>query len=197
MDAVTEISQLVLGERQARDRGWWDQLRSAYAADSVVRLSWFTGSGPDFVTASQQMVARGDSAVHRLSPPVVRLNGDRALVELPGIIEVRTTVDDVDVDVESWARLWYRIERQAGRWLIAALDPVYERDTLTAVYPGTLLTVTPADVAAFRPAYRFLSHVLSRRGYSVADDLYGDDRPQQAGEFYRHSFAWLGVNPAR
>jgi SnoaL-like domain len=194
MDAVTEISQLVLQERQARDRGWWDRLRSAYATDSTVRLSWFTGSGRDFVTASQQMMDRGDVAVHRLSPPVVHLNGDRALVELPGIIEVRTTVAGVDVDLESRARLWYRTERRAGRWLIVALDPVYERDTLTAVYPGTELTVTPADVAAFRPAYRFLSYVLSQRGYSVGDDLYGDDHPDHAGEFYRHSFAWLGVD---
>ncbi len=195
MDAITEISQLVLGERQARDRGWWDRLRLAYAPDSVVRLSWFTGSGPDFVTASQQMVARGDTAVHRLSPPVVRLNGDRALVELPATIEVRTTVNDAEIDVESRTRLWYRTERQAGRWLIVALDPIYERDTITSVYPGTDLAVTAADVAAFRPAYRFLAYVLSQRGYTPGDDLYGDDRPDQAEEFYQHSFAWLGVDP--
>ncbi|HEX3753161.1 MAG TPA: nuclear transport factor 2 family protein [Streptosporangiaceae bacterium] len=131
MDAVTEISQLVLGERQARDRGWWDRMRAAYAPDSAVRLSWFQGSGPDFVAASEEMAARGDTAVHRLSPPVVRQRGDRALVEMPGVIEVRTTVDGVDVDVESRARLGYRAERHEDRWVIAALDPLYERDTLT------------------------------------------------------------------
>jgi hypothetical protein len=131
MDAVTEISQLVLGERQARDRGWWDRMRAAYAPDSAVRLSWFQGSGPDFLAASEEMAARGDTAVHRLSPPVVRQRGDRALVEMPGVIEVRTTVDGVDVDVESRARLGYRAERHEDRWVIAALDPLYERDTLT------------------------------------------------------------------
>jgi hypothetical protein len=195
VDAITEISQLVLGERQARDRAWWDQMRSAYATDSTVRLSWFTGSGPDFVAASQQMVGRGDKATHRLGPPVVRLNGDRALVELPAVIEVRTNVNDVELDVESSTRLCYRTERQAGRWLIVALDPIYERDTLTPVYPGTEFTVTPADVAAFRPAYRFLSWMLSQRGYPPDGDMYGDDRPDQAAEFYQHSFAWLGTTP--
>src|ERR1700753_3238229 len=51
MDAVTEISQLLLGERQARDRGWWDRMRAAYAPDSAVRLSWFPGTGPELVRA--------------------------------------------------------------------------------------------------------------------------------------------------
>ena len=44
MDVVTEISQLVLRERQGRDRGWWDQIRSCLAEDASVRLSWFRGS---------------------------------------------------------------------------------------------------------------------------------------------------------
>ena len=192
MDAVTEISQLLLGERQARDRGWWDRMRAAYAPDSTVRLSWFQGTGPDFVAASKQLAARGDTAVHRLSPPVIRQHGDRALVEMPGVIEGRTTVDGIDVDVESRARLCYRTERQDGRWLIAALDPLYERDTVTPVYPGTPLTITPADVAGFRPAYRFLSYVLSQRGYQLATDLFGDDRPEELGPFYQQAFSWLG-----
>ena len=191
MDAVTEISQLVLRERQARDRGWWDQMRASFAADAAVRLSWFRGTGADFVAESEQMAARGDAAVHRLSPPVVEQHGDRAVVELPAIIELRTTVDGVEVDLESRARLYFRAERREGRWLIVSFDPVYERDTLTAVYPGTALTVTPADVAAFRPAYRFLSYTLARRGYSIADDLYGDDRPEEAAAFYREAFSWL------
>src|ERR1700749_3477021 len=130
MDAVTEISQLLLGERQARDRGWWDRMRAAYAPDSTVRLSWFQGTGPDFVAASQQ--------------------------------------------------------------LAAALDPLYERDTVPPVSPGTPLTITPADVAGFRPAYRFLSYVLSQRGYQIATDLFGDDRPEELGSFYQQAFSWLG-----
>jgi hypothetical protein len=31
MDTVTEITQLVLRERQDRDRGWRDQMRSCFA----------------------------------------------------------------------------------------------------------------------------------------------------------------------
>jgi hypothetical protein len=191
MDAITEISQLVLIERQARDRGWWDQMRSCFAEDATVRLSWFRGTGVDFVAQSERMAARGDSAVHRLGPPVVQHRGDRALVTLPAVIEVRTVIDGTEADLASRARLYYRVERGAGRWLVVSLDPVYERDTLAAAYPGVTLPVGPAAVAAFRPSYRFLAYVLARRGYPIGDDLYGDDRPEEAAAFYAQALSWL------
>jgi hypothetical protein len=188
---ITEITQLVLHERQGRDRGWWDQMRSCFADDATVRLSWFRGSGTDFVAESEKMAGRGDAAVHRLSPPVVHHRDERALVELSAVIEMRTTLDGTEVDLASAARLYYRVERRDGRWLLVSLDPVYERDTLSAAHPGVQLAVGPQDVAAYRPSYRFLSYVFSRRGYTVGDDLYGDDRPHQATRFYNDAHAWL------
>ena len=188
---VSDITQLVLHERQGRDRSWWDQMRSCFAPDAVVRLSWFRGSGADFVAASERMAARGEASTHRLSPPVVHQEGDRAVVELPAVVEMRTTVDGVEVDLNSFARLLYRVERRAGRWLVVALDPVYERDTLAPSHPGTPLTVGPDAVAAFRPPYRFLAYVLTRLGYPIGEDLCGVDRPEAVTELYDAAFAWL------
>jgi hypothetical protein len=191
MDAVTEISQLVLRERQGRDRGRWDQMLACFAPDSRVRLSWFDGSGPEFVEASRAMAERGDQALHRLGPPVVEMVGERALVEMSAVIEVRTNLGDVEVDLASAARLYYRVERRGGRWLVVALDPVYERDTLTPAHPGVALAVGPSDVAAHRPSYRFLTHVLTARGYPIAQDLHGDDRPAEVAAFVDAALAWL------
>lgn len=64
MSDVTAITQLILRERQGRDRGWWDRMRAAFRPDSVVRLSWFSGTGPEFVRRSEEMSARGDLSVH-------------------------------------------------------------------------------------------------------------------------------------
>ncbi|WP_328604357.1 nuclear transport factor 2 family protein [Amycolatopsis sp. NBC_00345] len=190
---ITQITQLVLHERQGRDRGWWDQMRSCFTDDATVRLSWFRGSGAGFVAESEKMAARGDTAAHRLSPPVVHCHGDRALVELPAVIEMRTDLDGTQVDLASAARLCYRVERRDGRWLLASLDPVYERDSLAAAHPGVQLAVGPQDIAAYRPSYRFLSYVLSSRGYTIGDDLYGDDRPDQATRFYDDARTWLNA----
>ena len=51
MNDIAEVTQVVLRERRARDRGWWDQMRECIAPDAQIRLSWFRGSG-DFVAES-------------------------------------------------------------------------------------------------------------------------------------------------
>ena len=52
MNDIAEVTQVVLRERRARDRGWWDQMREFIAPDAQIRLSWFRGSRGDFVAES-------------------------------------------------------------------------------------------------------------------------------------------------
>ncbi|WP_411129241.1 nuclear transport factor 2 family protein [Streptomyces sp. x-19] len=191
MDDVTEVSQLILHERRSRDRGWWPEMRECLAADAAVRLSWFRGSGADFVTASQEMAVRGDSATHTLGPPVVDVLGARALVEVAAAIHMRSELNDTQVDLTSHTRLLYRAERRTGRWVIVSLDPVYERDNLLPSLPGTHLEIAPDALARARPSYRMLTHLLNARGYPIADDLYGDDRPTPVQRLYRSLSDWL------
>lgn len=188
---ITAVAQLVLHERLARDRGWWDRMRACYSEASTVRLSWFQGTGPGFVAASEEMAGRGDASTHRLAAPVVDVSGDRALAVVSAVIEVRTSLDGLEADLASYARLLYRAERSASGWLIAGLDPVYERDTLTPVLPGTTLRIAAADLAGLRAPYRMLGHVLRRRGYAVAQDLYGDDQPEAVRALETAAQDWL------
>jgi hypothetical protein len=67
-DDITLITQLVVRERESRGMGFWNRMRDCFYPDSVVNISWFQGSGPDFVTASQGMASRGMLAKHRLGP---------------------------------------------------------------------------------------------------------------------------------
>ena len=50
---VSAVSQLVLRERLSRDFGLWEQMRDCFYDDSVVRISWITASGPEFVRPFQ------------------------------------------------------------------------------------------------------------------------------------------------
>ena len=193
MSDTTDITQLILRERQGRDRGWWDQMRSAFRSDAIVRLSWFDGSGDDFVTRSQEMSGRGDLAVHRVQPPAVRLRGDRAHAEVAASVEMQIEFDGIPVHLISFTRLNYRLIRQDGTWGILSLDAIYERDTLTSALPGQSLVVAPADVADLRPSYALLALHLRRQGYLVGTDLLGDDRRDDVEEFYAKVDGWLGV----
>jgi len=106
-------------------------------------MSWFTGSGADFVRQTRAMAGRGAYAVHRLSPPAVRVPGDRALAELPLVIEWRIDVDGGEADLTSACRSQYRAERGAdGRWRIVRITSIYEKDTLVPSCPAPGLPST-------------------------------------------------------
>ena len=64
--------------------GRWEQMRECFWPDSVVRISWFRGNGPDFVTGSIDMARRGIPAKHRLGPVLVTLAGRSRHCELDG-----------------------------------------------------------------------------------------------------------------
>ncbi|MFH8387109.1 nuclear transport factor 2 family protein [Kitasatospora sp. NPDC018058] len=191
MNDVTAVAQLVLHERRARDRGWWDLMRECLAPDAAIRLSWFRGRGAAFIAASQEMAARGDAATHILSPATVDVVGDRAVVEIGAAIHLRGDLHGVEVDLTSHARLLYRAERRGGRWLITSLDPVYEYDSLAPSTPGTAVRLKVDVLARARPSYRMLTCLLSAKDYTIADDLYGDDRPEPVRQLYRTLFDWL------
>jgi hypothetical protein len=88
-------------------------------------------------------------------------------------------------------RIQYRAERREGQWRLSLLDTVYERDWLVPITPGAIVEIAPAELDRYRAPFRLLAWFLDKRGYSVLDDLIGEDRPQEVAEFYRHEWEWL------
>ena len=192
---TTVIAQLTLLERDCRDQRRWDRMRECFHPDSLVRLSWFTGSGWDFVAGSIDMARRGVLAKHRLGPPLVRLSGDRAVATFAGVIDIPTALSGIEAQLSSHARFIYRAERRGQAWKIAGFDAIYVRDELVASIPGQLLRVSADELARFRPSYRMLSYVLSSQGYTVNPGLAGEDRPETVQALEKEIFAWAGIQP--
>jgi hypothetical protein len=190
-EAVVAVTALLLRERQSRDRARWAEMADCYAADATIAMSWFDGSAADFMERSRSMDVGGSRGIHRLSPPSVRVHGDRAWAELPLVIEFRTDVAGVPADLCSFARSQYRAVRTSQGWRIQAITSVYERDTLTPAVPGTTLPLSPDDFAGLRPSYRCLAWHLSRDGYPIPGDLLGDDRPDGVSQQLAADLRWL------
>lgn len=188
---VVLVTAVVLRERWARDRARWQELASCYSEESTVKVSWFAGSGREFVAASEDMAARGTLTRHRLAAPVVRVNRRRALVELPAGIETRARIEGVEVDLVSYARLQYRLERIDEEWLIVSLDSIYERDTISPVIPGDPIALNRERLPGLRASYGLLACVLEDAGFAVDTELLGDDRPEDVEALYRSQDAWL------
>jgi hypothetical protein len=188
---VVEIEQLILYERQGRDRGWWQQMRDTFSADSTVNLSWYTGDGAGFVDGSEQMNSHGDQAVHRLSPPIVHVHKNRAVAEVSCGVEFQVLIGGVPAHLVSYTRLNYRLVHGDGRWLVQNMNAIYERDTLTPAFPGDTLSIGSAEVAGLRASYALLTYYLRSKGYTIGDDLLGDDKPDQVRNFYTEMLHWL------
>ncbi len=191
---ISAIAQLTLLERDCRDRGRWDSMLECFHPDSRVNLSWFKGTGADFVAASREMARRGVLAKHRLGPPLVRLAKDRAVATFAGVIDIPATVNGVEALLSSHARFIYRAERRAQTWKILGFDAVYMRDELVASIPGQSVRIPVEEVARFRPAYRMLSYVLNAQGYVVNPELAGEDRPDSVDALEAEVFGWAGIH---
>ena len=109
--------------------------------DSRVTVSWYDGDGAGFVASSRVMSERGVGSVHRMSPLVVWIAGDRGWGEAAATIEARAVVEGVLANLVSATRLNYHVARRDRRWGIVSLNAVYEHETLTAAVAGMTLAV--------------------------------------------------------
>ena len=190
---ITEISQLVLRERESRDLGKWDTMRDCFHDDSTVKLSWFNGSGAEFVTGSIDMANRGVFAKHRLGPVLVTLAGARAVATCGIIIDIPKVIDGVDLILSAHGRLVYRTEKRDEVWRIFSLDCLYVRDELTPAILGTTVNIAPSEMEGFRASYRNLSYCLMKTGYEVDQALPGDDRPETVEKLMDEIDAWANL----
>ena len=191
---INAITQLILRERESRDLARWETMRECYWPDSLVRVSWFRGNGPDFVTGSIEMARRGIPAKHRLAAILVRLAGVRALASMHGIIDLPVTMKGVSATLSTHSRFLYRAEKRDARWGLMGFDAIYMRDELIPDLPGQTISIDPAEVEDFRKSYRLLSYYLHSQGYKVDSSLAGEDRPETATMLYQELFTWAGVD---
>jgi hypothetical protein len=141
------------------------------------------------------MARRGVLAKHRLGPVSVRVNGNRAVATLAAIIDIPAEVRGVALMLSSHARVFYRAELRGTEWRLASFEVFYMRDELAAQIPGEVVPVRAADVAAYRRSYRFMSFVLAQGGYTVRDDLAGEDQPETVEALCHEIYGWAGLDP--
>ncbi len=190
------IAEMVLRERNARDAGRWAEMAGYYHPESSVEVSWFKGTGAEFVERSRLQAEKVKQQTertnfHEMGAAVVDVHGDRALAETACTLHSFFPLDGIPCKTSGFVRLLWRAQRLEGKWLLAGLRCLYVRDYLTACDPTRQPVLNEAELARYRLSYRYVTYNLVRLGLEPQDDLPGADRPETVKALRQGELAWL------
>ncbi len=193
------IAEVILRERTARDAAVWSEMASYYHPDSSVEVSWFRGSGQEFVERTRRQYEKAQQQsdhaerihFHEMGTALVTLNGSRAIAETACTLHSFFPLAGIACKNTAFVRLLWRAQKVDGTWLIAGLRCIYVRDLITPCNPGQVPHLDQADLDRYRVSYRFTCHHLARLGLEPKDDLPGVDRPETVVALRGAERAWL------
>lgn len=161
-----------------RDAGDWDRFATCWHDDARMMATWFQGPATEFIKVSRAGFERGVRILHFLGGTSVDLAGHRAIVQTKMTISQRAEAEGVLVDVVCTGRFYDFCEKRNGRWAVVLRQPIYEKDRMDAVTPGTAPVLDAALLAQFPEGYRHLAYIQTRIGYTVKRDMPGLTGPE-------------------
>lgn len=182
------IKELIEFERFCRDNAQWEEMKKCFAENSTVKVSWFNGTGQEFVDASSKMETY---APHKLLDTLVWLNNDKAVAITMATIQMRMEIQGHLLELNSDVKLLYKTQKINGLWSIISMEGIYEKDALIPVSPADGIVIPKEEIDKYRSSYANLSYALSKKGYPIDSNLPGIDKPETIAKLYQESEDWL------
>lgn len=170
-----------------RDAGMWEKFRTLWHDEGVMNATWFQGPVDDFIAHGRK---GGSGGGHILGGISVELNGPRAIAQTKMTITSRVPVEGVMCDVACNGRFFDFFEKRNGRWGLVHRQPIYERDQMIPVVPGTAPKLDADLLAQFPDGYRYLAYAQTRAGFNVKRTMPGLKGPE-LDALYARGEAWL------
>ena len=194
MAKITEdrlaIAEVVQNWAVWRDAGDWERFRTVWHPDGWMSATWFQGPAEQFIAVSKAGFDKGVNILHFLGGISVDVDDDRAISQCKMTISQRGPLDGEIVDVVCTGRFYDFFERRKGEWKIVRRQPIYEKDRLDPLNPGSELELEPELLNSFPEGYRHLAYLQSTLGFKIKMDM-----PQLKGpvvqSLYAHGKAWL------
>lgn len=154
-----------------RDSGYWDELRGLFSKDGRMTTNSTTGTADEFVAYGRTLRSMGLLSHHFPGPSLIRSNGDKAVAQTVATLMTRSAVHGVDVDV--WVLLRYldRFVREHDGWKIDDRHPIYIKDRMDPVVPGTPIDIDHALLQACPAGPRYLIYMARANGVAASPVL--------------------------
>jgi hypothetical protein len=188
------IRQLIENWAIWRDAGDWERFRTVWHDDGRMNATWKQGSAAEFIEASIEGWNRGVSILHFLGGTSIDLSGERAIAQTKMTISQRADVHDVLCDVVCTGRFYDFLEKRQGSWGLVNRQPIYEKDRMDPVDPGTSLKLDGDVLSEFPVGYRHLAYLQVQIGYPVKKNMPGLKGPEVEA-LYAIGERWLQGEP--
>ena len=177
-----------------RDSGDWERFRTVWHPEARMMATWFQGSAERFIEVSREGWNKGVSILHFLGGSSIDVVGTRAIAQTKMTISQRAEVDGVACDVLCTGRFYDFFEKPDERWAIVLRQPIYEKDRIDPIDPGTALKLDASLLVEFPEGYRHLAYAQTRIGFTVKRDM-----PMLKGaeveRLYADGASWLAGRP--
>jgi len=167
----TRIREVIENWVLWRDSGDWERFRTVWHPDARMMATWFQGSAERFIEVSREGWNKGVSILHFLGGSSIDVVGARAIAQTKMTISQRAEVDGVACDVLCTGRFYDFFEKRDERWAIVLRQPIYEKDRIDPIDPGTVLKLDASLLVEFPEGYRHLAYAQTRIGFTVKRDM--------------------------
>jgi hypothetical protein len=192
----TRIREVIENWVLWRDSGDWERFRTVWHPEARMMATWFQGSAERFIEVSREGWNKGVSILHFLGGSSIDVVGTRAIAQTKMTISQRAEVDGVACDVLCTGRFYDFFEKRDERWAIVLRQPIYEKDRIDPIDPGTALKLDAALLVEFPEGYRHLAYAQTRIGFTIKRDM-----PMLKGaeveRLYADGASWLAGKPLR
>ncbi len=192
----TRIREVIENWVLWRDSGDWERFRTVWHPEARMMATWFQGSAERFIEVSREGWNKGVSILHFLGGSSIDVVATRAIAQTKMTISQRAEVDGVACDVLCTGRFYDFFEKRDERWAIVLRQPIYEKDRIDPIDPGTALKLDAALLVEFPEGYRHLAYAQTRIGFTIKRDM-----PMLKGaeveRLYADGASWLAGKPLR
>ncbi|MGH8149322.1 MAG: nuclear transport factor 2 family protein [Steroidobacteraceae bacterium] len=173
------------------DSGDWERFAALWHDDGWMTATWLQAPASEFVRKRRDGFEKGVSILHFHGGFTCDIAGHRAIAQTKMTINQRAPVEGVLCDVVCTGRFYDFLERRAGRWGFVRRQPIYEKDRIDPVAPGTAPRLDPDLLASFPQGYRHLAYLQTRIGYAVKKSGLPGLTGPAVEQLYAEGRAWL------